>query len=156
MILFVLVSYSSFYISRAAAPARVGATVVSFLVIMNFNANVLNQIPKVDYDVRLLTFLYLSMWFCAFAVFEYGLVNMLFRIEARVDKARDKAEAEAGITKMEDKREMKQQIKKSTRSSPMAVSGVESARRRREAIAPRPLVASTPRRGRDGTAGRSR
>ena len=72
-------------------------------------------LPKVDYRVRLLTFLYLSMWFCAFAVFEYALVNMhlpvsdaidathhsiplrLFRIEARVEKARDKAEAECGI-----------------------------------------------------------
>ncbi len=85
------------HISRAAAPARVGGTVVCFLVIINFNNSVLAVLPKVDYRVRLLTFLYLSMWFCAFAVFEYALVNMLFRIEARVEKARDKAEAECGI-----------------------------------------------------------
>ena len=73
-------------------------------------------LPKVDYRVRLLTFLYLSMWFCAFAVFEYALVNMLFRIEARVEKARDKAEAECGIKSIEDKRAAKEAIQKKIQS----------------------------------------
>ena len=74
-------------------------------MIINFNNSVLAVLPKVDYRVRLLTFLYLSMWFCAFAVFEYALVNMLFRIEARVEKARDKAEAECGIEQCINQRE---------------------------------------------------
>ena len=81
-----------------------------------------------------MTFLYLSMWFCAFAVFEYALVNMhlpapdainathhsisrrLFRIEARVEKARDKAEAECGIKSIEHKRAAKEAIQKKIQS----------------------------------------
>ena len=85
-------------------------------MIINFNNSVLAVLPKVDYRVRLLTFLYLSMWFCAFAVFEYALVNMLFRIEARVEKARDKAEAECGIKSIEDKRAAKEAIQKKIKS----------------------------------------
>ena len=55
-------------------------------------------------------------WFCAFAVFEYALVNMLFRIEARVEKARDKAEAECGIKSIEHKRAAKEAIKAKIKS----------------------------------------
>ena len=53
---------------------------------------------------------------CAFAVFEYALVNMLFRIEARVEKARDKAEAECGIKSIEHKRAAKEAIKAKIKS----------------------------------------
>ena len=115
-ILFVLIAYSSFYISRAAAPARVGGTIICFLVITNFNSQVLTNLPKVDYRVRLLSFLYLSMWFCAFACFEYALVNMLFRIEARVEKAREKAEGECGIKSLDHKRAAKEAIQKNVKS----------------------------------------
>ena len=123
VILFVLVSYSSFYVARAAAPARVGLTLIAFLVITNFNASVLNRIPPVDYDVRLLNFLsfaartfanesrrrrgcnvdipwrrvaaatwifrrarrrYMSMWFSAFAIFEYAVVTIRVKIKGPV------------------------------------------------------------------------
>ena len=50
------------------------------------------------------------------ALFEYALVNMLFRIEARVEKARDKAEAECGIKSIEHKRAAKEAIQKKIQS----------------------------------------
>ena len=47
---------------------------------------------------------------------QYALVNMLFRIEARVEKARDKAEAECGIKSIEHKRAAKEAIQKKIQS----------------------------------------
>jgi len=64
------------------------------------------------------------MWFSAFAIFEYAVVNMLFRIEARVVKARDKAEDEAGIKKLEEKREIKRLIKKKAQGPVAAMTGL--------------------------------
>ena len=39
--------------------------VISLLTLINFNAQQMARIPNVAYHVRLLSFLYLSMFFCA-------------------------------------------------------------------------------------------
>jgi hypothetical protein len=91
-------------------------------------------------QVRLLTFLYLSAWFCAFAVFEYALVNMLFRIEARVEKARDKAEAECCIKSIEHKRAAKEAIQKKIASPAESLRKRSQETKMEEAAEPTPEI----------------
>jgi len=77
--LFVLVSYTSFFIARSAAPARVGMTVTSLLIISNFHNALFAQLPKISTNVYLVDFVRVSMFFCLAAIFEYALANYISR-----------------------------------------------------------------------------
>ena len=68
--LFVIVSWTSFFINRAAVPARVGMTITSMLIITNFHNSVLQQLPKLPGFVYMLWYLRASMFFCMYAVIE--------------------------------------------------------------------------------------
>jgi len=91
----VIIAWSSFFIARAATPARVAMTIVCYLTLSNTQASILAQLPKVPYNVRFLHFTTISMLFVFFAVFEYAMANWLMRIEGRIEKALKKAAAEA-------------------------------------------------------------
>jgi len=91
-VMFVTIGWFSFFISRGAAPARVAMSIIGFLANTNFLAAQLSQLPRLGNEVLLLRFLYLSTIFSFYSVLEYVVCNYLFRIEARVEKHRPKAE----------------------------------------------------------------
>jgi len=91
-VMFVLIGWLSFFIGRAAAPARVAMSMIGFLANMNFLSAQLGQLPKLGNEVWLLKFLYVSSFFSFYAILEYVLCNYLGRIEARLAGVRKKAE----------------------------------------------------------------
>jgi len=89
--LFVLLSYSTFYISRAVAPARVGMTITLMLVIIAQQNSQLSQVPKASKSVWLLEYLSFTIYFVFFALVEYIMCNFIGRAKVRIDRARAKA-----------------------------------------------------------------
>lgn len=85
--LFVVVSWTSFFISRSAVPARVGMTVSSLLIISNFHNTVLQQLPQFSGFVYMVWYVRVSLAFCMYAVLEFALCNLLTRTEARFERA---------------------------------------------------------------------
>lgn len=100
--LFVLVAYVSFYVDRESAPARLGGPLICFLVVVNFSSSVLADFPRADYRIRLLDYMMVSMYFCASAIFEYGLVAILLKIEKRVDAAKLRTLEDRGVVKLDE------------------------------------------------------
>ena len=85
--LLVCICYLSFFIARAAVPARVAINAITFLAISGFTGVVLRSLPAFAGDVWLLQYLWVGMSFVAFANLEYAAANMLMRAQGRVDKA---------------------------------------------------------------------
>mmetsp|Transcript_21358 Transcript_21358/g.65649 ORF Transcript_21358/g.65649 Transcript_21358/m.65649 type:complete len:368 (+) Transcript_21358:324-1427(+) len=110
-IILILISYSSFFVARTNG-ARFGLTIIAFLALLNFITGQLNRIPNVAYHVRLLSFLYLSMFFSAAAIFEYVLVNILMKVELKINKAKEDAEKELGLNTLEEKRSAHEKIRR--------------------------------------------
>ena len=78
MILVVIVAWTSFFIARAAAPARVAVGVISFLTLANMMSSVSRTLPKLSGNVWLVDLQWTSMIFvfasiveCALAPFPY-------------------------------------------------------------------------------------
>jgi hypothetical protein len=94
-VLLVVISWASFFISRAAVPARVAMGIICYLTLSNLVTSILAQLPKVSKSVRLIDLLQHSKYFVLFSIVEYAIANWLMRMEARVQKARDKAEKAA-------------------------------------------------------------
>ena len=92
-------AYLSFYITRAAVPARVGLIAVTYLAISNTISSVRATLPKISGSIWLLDFLNMSVVFIFIAGVEYVIANYLTRAEARVTKALAKYEAvKAAVT----------------------------------------------------------
>ena len=89
-ILFTMLAWSSFFISRAAAPARVSMTIILFLCVSNQMSSVLHELPVGSDGVWLLDFMTTNAIFIFYAIAEYALCNYLMRLEARVVKAHEK------------------------------------------------------------------
>ena len=87
-IIFAIVAWSSFFISRAAAPARVSLGIILFLVISSQTNSQLAALPKGTSGVWLLDFLTTTQMFVFYALVEYTMCNFLMRIEASIEKAR--------------------------------------------------------------------
>ena len=83
-IIFAIVAWSSFFISRAAAPARVSLGIILFLVISSQTNSQLAALPKGTSGVWLLDFLTTTKIFVFYALLEYTMCNFLMRIEARI------------------------------------------------------------------------
>lgn len=79
-ILFVLMPYYGFFISRFAAPARVTIAVIPVLTIVNLLNYIDSQLPRIRYS-WLSIFLTTSLVFSVSAVVEYGIVWMLLTTE---------------------------------------------------------------------------
>ena len=58
--LLVFISWASFFIARAAVPARVSIGIVCYLTLQNLGSSVRNGLPKLSYSVRLLDLLMCS------------------------------------------------------------------------------------------------
>ena len=87
-ILFVMLAWCSFFIARAAAPARVAMGIILYLVINNQMNSQLGLLPIGSSGVWILNFMTVSRMFVFYAIIEYALCNFLMRIEARIEKAR--------------------------------------------------------------------
>lgn len=87
-------AYLSFWISRAAVPARVAIVVICYLALENKVAAISASLPKVKGGVWLLRYCQCSRYFVLVSAVEYVFVNYLFRSEARIDKARAALRAE--------------------------------------------------------------
>jgi hypothetical protein len=74
-IIFVLISYSSFWISRAAAMARISLCTMSILIAVQFRNNISLIIPQIKERVWLEYFITSVLWFTIFAIVEYAFVN---------------------------------------------------------------------------------
>ena len=82
-ILIVCTSYCSFYIDRKAVPARVGLSITCVLVLLNMICGVRAMLPASIYHefCTLLDFLFISSFFCLYAVVEYAACNWMMRME---------------------------------------------------------------------------
>lgn len=89
--MFVIIGWASFFISRSAAPARVAMSMICFLTNTNFLSGQLGQLPRLGNEAWLLKFLAASTYFTFYAVLEYCVCNYLYRIEARLNGARKRA-----------------------------------------------------------------
>lgn len=79
-ILFIMMTYCGFFISRSAAPARVTIAVIPVLAMVNLLNHIDAQLPRIKYS-WLSIFLTTSLVFAVSAVVEYGIVWMLLAQE---------------------------------------------------------------------------
>ena len=86
MISLIIITWFSFFISRAAPPARVALPIIGFLSISNVINSVLSSLPRLDGKVWLLDLAYWSSIFVMMAAIEYALVAMLFRAQVRIER----------------------------------------------------------------------
>ena len=91
MVLVVLTAYLSFWISRAAAPARTGMVVITFLALTGMMNSTFAFLPKLVGFVWLLSLQQASLFFVMGAMLEYAAVNYLFRMQIRIERAVDAA-----------------------------------------------------------------
>lgn len=89
IVMLVALVYLSFWISRAAVPARVAIVVVSYLALENKLGSIAKLLPKVDGAVWLIDFCTCARSFVLVATIEFAIVNYLYRAEARIGKARE-------------------------------------------------------------------
>lgn len=74
-IFFVIISYTSFWVAKGAAPARVALCIIGVLITINFNNNLLTILPETTESVWLQNFTFTILIFTAFAIIEYAFVN---------------------------------------------------------------------------------
>lgn len=91
MVLVVLTAYLSFWISRAAAPARVAMVVITLLALSGMMNSTFAFLPKLVGFVWLLSLQQVSLFFVMGAMLEYAAVNYLFRMQVRIERAVDAA-----------------------------------------------------------------
>eukprot|EP00966_Prymnesium_polylepis_P002221 51199-Prymnesium_polylepis.1 len=72
VILLVIISWASFFISRYAVPARVTLCLVCYLTLSNTRTSILLLLPRVSYHVRLLALVDRSMYFVFASILEYA------------------------------------------------------------------------------------
>lgn len=87
IVLMFIIAWSSFFVSRAAVPARTAMVIVAFLTLSGLLNAVLANLPKVSESVWLLDVSIMSMLFVFFAILEYAAANFLMRKEAAIAKA---------------------------------------------------------------------
>eukprot|EP00747_Dinoflagellata_sp_TGD_P088678 gnl/TRDRNA2_/TRDRNA2_164090_c0_seq2.p1 gnl/TRDRNA2_/TRDRNA2_164090_c0~~gnl/TRDRNA2_/TRDRNA2_164090_c0_seq2.p1 ORF type:complete len:170 (+),score=8.14 gnl/TRDRNA2_/TRDRNA2_164090_c0_seq2:193-702(+) len=80
-----MMSYSTFYVNRSAAPARGGAATVCLLTLANMITGVRSSLPKSrgDRSIVLLDVLQVSLFFCFYTVLQFALGHWLMRAKAR-------------------------------------------------------------------------
>ena len=93
LVLLVLLCYFSFFLSRAAPPARAAIPTISFLAIVGMMSSVLRSLPRPTGDVWLLQLFNISAYFVVASAVEYAAVAMLFRAEIRITRALNDVES---------------------------------------------------------------
>ena len=69
-IVLIVISWSSFFISQAAVPARVALGIICYLTLNNLASSVAQQLPKTDGYVRLTSLLDTSKFFVLYTIVE--------------------------------------------------------------------------------------
>lgn len=75
VVIFVLVSYSGYWISPGAAPARVTLAIISVLITLTLWSNIIGSMPLVTYPVWLRDYIMGCVFFNLASVFSYTVVN---------------------------------------------------------------------------------
>jgi len=91
MFLMFVIAWSSFFVARAAVPARVAMVIIAFLSMSGTLNAVLSTLPKQGYHVWILDVGILHSCVVFFAILEYVGANFLMRKEAALNKATDAA-----------------------------------------------------------------
>ena len=100
-ILFVMLSYSSYWIDKNAVPARVALGVISILITLNMMNSTHKYIPQINYATWLGTFLNGTLLFTVVSMLEYATLNFCSTNYAEMRKAIDAAIANMSGTKVE-------------------------------------------------------
>jgi hypothetical protein len=87
-------AYLSFWITRAAVPARVALVAICYLSISNQQGNVQQSLPRTSSSVWLLRLLSYSTKFVFLAGLEYAFANFLSRVDAKIKKVREQIDDE--------------------------------------------------------------
>jgi hypothetical protein len=93
-VMFSLISYVSFYIDPAAAPARVAMTMICTLTSMASISRVASSVPPLGYLSWLSTYLYGTFFFSVVSVLCFGIVHNARRV-AEASKKKQAAAAAA-------------------------------------------------------------
>lgn len=74
-IIFVVISYCSFWISQESVTARCSLAITTVLITINFSNGINNIIPPIEQSVWLETYFTGILIFTCFAMLEYAIVN---------------------------------------------------------------------------------
>jgi len=88
-ILFVLISYSGFYIHRLQAPARVGIGTMPVLIMIGLDSSVKAGLPKTGEPTWLTSFLMMCQLYCCAGIMEYGFIWVHMQEETMGDERFD-------------------------------------------------------------------
>ena len=76
-VLFVIISYCSFWIDKHAATARCSLAITTILITINFSNGLNNVLPPIDYEVWMEEYFKGILIFTCFAMFEYAVLNFV-------------------------------------------------------------------------------
>ena len=74
-VLIVCLSWASFFIARAAVPARVAMGIICYLTLSNLNNSIMGGLPKLSYNVRLVMLIRVSQYFVFYSIVEYAMAK---------------------------------------------------------------------------------
>jgi len=80
-VLFVLMSWTGFFVNRSNAPARVTLSLLPVLTMLNHITGIQRQLPRISDLTWLSIFLLVSLVYNITAVLEYGVVSWLLSVE---------------------------------------------------------------------------
>ena len=73
--LFVVLSYLSYWVDKAAAPARVGLSITAILISISHDNAMTKYSPAVRYSTWMSTFTLGTLCFTTVTILEYGVLN---------------------------------------------------------------------------------
>lgn len=101
-VLFVMLSYCGFFISRKIAPARVAQSVLPVLIMLNLISNVNSMLPPVAYSTWLTSYLVFSLIMTVSSVLEFAFVSYLLHMEEQCGEKLVAVEALCASLKLTD------------------------------------------------------
>jgi len=91
MLIIMVVCWASFFVSRAAVPARVAIGIIAFLALSGVVNSVNAKLPQIGGFVWLREFATITQYCSAICIIEFSIAHFVGRVEGRIDKARDAA-----------------------------------------------------------------
>jgi len=74
-IIFVIMAYTSFFIDKHGAPARITVTITNILNAISLMVSTLSYLPIVPYQTWLQSFMMWNLYFAVTPIIEYALLN---------------------------------------------------------------------------------
>ena len=75
-IIFMLISYTGFWINRDAVPARVGLAIISILITISKQSSFYEFLPRIGYSTWMGEFFIGTLTFTTFSIIEFSIVNL--------------------------------------------------------------------------------